>query len=112
MIRHHSDRAFKPIDLISFDFTQPELRECQEDSLQDTAPYSLVVVDGYFRGAYCLHHQGYHLQNRGRENLKTHSGFEVLYWFNLAQVRDRKRALVNTTMNLPVLCRGKNFLTS
>jgi hypothetical protein len=32
-------------------------------ALLDMAPYSLVEVDRYFRGAYCLHYQGDHLDD-------------------------------------------------
>jgi hypothetical protein len=46
----------------------------------DVAPYSLVEIDGRFRGACCLHHQGYRpatsektvIYTCCRENLKSH----------------------------------------
>jgi hypothetical protein len=31
--------------------------EYEEYSVMDIVPYSLVVADQCFRGAYCLHHQ-------------------------------------------------------
>jgi len=39
-------------------------------------------------------------------------GFGVMDWIDLAQDRDRWRAIVNTVMNLRVQLNAGNFLTS
>jgi hypothetical protein len=41
--------------------------EHEDDLFWDVAPCSLVEIDQCFRGAYCLHHQGYYTVQHPRK---------------------------------------------
>jgi hypothetical protein len=50
-------------------------------------------------------------ENNVRKDLRE-TWWEVVYWTNLAQVRNQWRAPVNTVLNLRVQPKAENFLTS
>ena len=55
------------------------------------------------------------LRRRLEDNIKMdlqEVGFGVTDWIELAQYRDRQRALVNAVMNLRVPHNAENFLTT
>jgi hypothetical protein len=55
----------------------------------DVAPCSLVEIDQYFRGAYCLHHQGTHAGATSQETVTfiIDVGCKYVNWIELFQDR-------------------------
>ena len=57
----------------------------------------------------------YHLEDLGLDGriiLKWNMGWGVMDWIDVAQIRDRWRAVVNVVMNFSVSIKCGNFLTS